>query len=402
MLEQKQYSSYRWAIQAILLVLQISMGLNFMAPTPLFTFIMDDYGIGRGLVSLLMSGLLIVVAVSLIPSGLLINSIGIKKATFIAGLFMSAGLLAPFADSFALLVIIRVIFGMGVAITMPITSAITMEWFKPNELPIINGLTESGRAIGVSIGIFMAVPIANSAGWSMTLAVYGVLPMIGAILWLIGGRVPEKSSEGDSVFSLRDNIPFILNRNTLLLALAAAGPFAVFIGYSSWLPTYYVEAQGMTMERASSILAVMPLTNALLNPVCGVLLSKMDRRKPLLIIAGGILPFLALGTFLITNPVLIVVFVICLGAVFSMFIVTFLTIPMELPGVTAGRVAIVTASVFTVGNLSAVMSPIFIGSFTDFTGSYIPAFSILSILPISLIIAGILLPETGRKTKAMN
>jgi len=226
--------------------------------------------------------------------------------------------------------------------------------------------------------------------------------MIGAILWLIGGRVPEKSSEGDSVFSLRDNIPFILNRNTLLLALAAAGPFAVFIGYSSWLPTYYVEAQGMTMERASSILAVMPLTNALLNPVCGVLLSKVDRRKPMLIIAGGILPFLALGTFLITNPVLIVVFVICLGAVFSMFIVTFLTIPMELPGVTAGRVAIVTASVFTVGNLSAVMSPIFIGSFTDFTGSYIPAFSILSILPISLIIAGVLLPETGRKTKAMN
>lgn len=374
------------------------MGLNFMAPTPLFTLIMDNYGVSRGLVSLLISGLLIVVVVSLIPGSLLINSIGTKKAMFVGGLFMSAGVLTPFADSFTLLVIIRVMFGMGVAITLPTTSAITMEWFKPNELPILNGITESGRAVGVAIGVLIAVPLANSVGWNMTLAVYGILPIAGTILWLIGGRVPEKSLEIGSEFSFRDNIPFILNRNTFLLALAAAGPFAVFIGYSSWLPTYYVEAQGMTMEKASSIVAILPLANAALNPVAGVLLSKMDSRKPMLIIAGAILPFLALGSFVMTNPVIIVACVIGLGAVFAIFMVTILTIPMELPGVTAGRVGIVTATIFTMGNLSGVMSPIFIGSFTDFTGSYIPALSILSMLPITLIISGVLLPETGRKT----
>ena len=110
---------------------------------------MDKSFSGPGLIS----GLLIVVVVSLIPGSLLINSIGTKKAMFVGGLFMSAGVLTPFADSFTLLVIIRVMFGMGVAITLPTTSAITMEWFKPNELPILNGITESGRAVGVEIGV---------------------------------------------------------------------------------------------------------------------------------------------------------------------------------------------------------------------------------------------------------
>ena len=192
---------------------------------------------------------------------------------------------------------------------------------------------------------------------------------------------------------------FVAAPGAVMLALAASGPFAVFIGYSSWLPTYYVEVQDMTMEKASSIVAVLPLTNAVFNPVSRVLLSKMDRRKPMLIIAGVSLPFLALGSFLMTNPVIIVACIIGLVAVFSMFIVILLTIPMELPGVTAGRVGMVMASIFAVGNLSGLISPIFIGSLTDFTGSYIPALSILSILPITLIISGVLLPETGRMAK---
>ena len=40
--------------------------------------------------------------------------------------------------------------------------------------------------------------------------------------------------------------------------------------------------------------------------------------------------------------------------------------------------------------------PIFIGSFTDFTGSYIPALSVVAIMPLLMIISGLFLPETGK------
>ena len=380
----------------MLILLQIGMGLNFMSPTPLFTLIMSDYDIGRSSVSLLVSATIIVITVALLPGGMLIAKIGSKRAMTIAGFLMSAHLLTPLTDSFTLLVMLRLVFGMGVAISIPTTSAITMEWFKPNELPLLNGINEAGRALGVSAGVLIAVPITNIIGWEMTLFSFGVIPLIGAFIWLIGGRSNDSSANIEPALSLRDNIPFMLNRNTLLLATGMAGAFAVFIGFSSWLPAYYNEAQGMTLEQAGSLVAVMPLTAAVLNPVSGLVQSKLARRKPMLVMSGLMLPLFALGSFLLTDQTIITICVIGLGAMFSIFIVAALTIPMELPGVSASQVGIVTAAILTMGNFAGVMSPIFVGSLTDFMGSYIPALSVLALTPLTLVIAGVFLPETGQ------
>ena len=394
---EQQYTSQRWIIQSMLMLLQIGMGLNFMSPTPLFNVIMNDYDINRSSVSLLVSATIIVITVALLPGGVLIAKIGSKRAMTIAGFLMSAHLLTPLTDSFTLLVMLRLVFGMGVAISIPTTSAITVEWFKPNELPLLNGINEAGRALGVSAGVLIAVPITNIIGWEMTLFSFGVIPLIGAFIWLIGGRSNDSSANIEPALSLRDNIPLMLNRNTLLLAIGMSGAFAVFIGFSSWLPAYYNEAQGMTLEQAGSLVAVMPLTAAVLNPVSGLVQSKLARRKPMLVMSGLMLPLFALGSFLLTDQTIITICVMGLGAMFSIFIVAALTIPMELPGVNASRVAIVTAAILTMGNLAGVMSPIFVGSLTDFMGSYIPALSVLALTPLTLVIAGVFLPETGQR-----
>ena len=91
----------------MLMTLQIGMGLNFMSPTPLFTLIMSDYDIGRSSVSLLVSATLIMIVIALLPGGVLITKIGSKRAMTIAGFLMSAHLLTPFTDSFAILVMLR-------------------------------------------------------------------------------------------------------------------------------------------------------------------------------------------------------------------------------------------------------------------------------------------------------
>jgi nitrate/nitrite transporter NarK len=189
----------------------------------------------------------------------------------------------------------------------------------------------------------------------------------------------------------------MLNRNTVLLATGMAGAFAVFIGFSSWLPAYYNEAQGMTREQAGSLVAIMPLTAAVLNPVSGLVQSKLARRKPMLVMSGSTLPLFALGSFLLTDQTVITICVMGLGAMFSIFIVAALTIPMELPGVSASQVGIVTAAILTMGNFAGVLSPIFVGSLTDFMGSYIPALSVLALTPLALVIAGVFLPETGQR-----
>ena len=71
------------------------------------------------------------------------------------------------------------------------------------------------------------------------------------------------------------------------------------------------------------------------------------------------------------------------------------TIAMELPGKSPEKVAIIIGTALTIGNIMSLAGPILIGATTDAIGSYIPGFSVLALAPLTLLLAGILLPETG-------
>ena len=386
-MQNPQYSYYRWVIQSILFLIQIGLGLNFMAPSPLFLSIMENYDINKGIVGLLISSVTFVMALFLLPGGFLISKIGSKNAMILSGSLMSSGLLLPFIDSFIIIILLRILFGIGAAISIPTTSAITMEWFKPKELSIMNGINESGRALGVSLGVLLAIPIANSVGWNTTLFFYSMIPAFATLCWTIGGRT-SKNKVNKTHFSMRENLPFIFNRNVLLLALGTIGPLTLFVGYSAWLPTYYNDFKDMTLAESGSIVSIIPLINAISNPISGVILSKFNSRKLLLISSGTVLPLFAFGSVFGASEILLIISVAGIGMFMSIFIVSIITIPMELPYVDASKVGIVTAAILTTGNFASVVSPIFIGTFTDYTGSYIPALIIIALMPLTLVIPG--------------
>ena len=53
------------------------------------------------------------------------------------------------------------------------------------------------------------------------------------------------------------------------------------------------------------------------------------------------------------------------------------------------------------GNLGNFMSPLIVGYLVDVTGSYLPGFIIFIVLSYVLMIAGILLPETGPRGRVI-
>ena len=397
-MEERHFSRYRWVIEGVVLPLHIGIGLNFIAPAPLFPIIMEHYDINRSTVSLLVAAVTVILTVFVIPGGILAARIGPRKAIALGGLLMTVGMLTPLAPSFWVVVALRLMFGIGVAIAFPATSALSAQWFRQEELPVINGLNLAGQTTGFATGMFIAAPIAAAVGWQQTLFLLGAFVLVGLAVWLVGGRSAPAPVEPPLPFSLRDVLPVLTERNTLLLSLGAAGPFAVFIGFSSWLPSYYHDVLGMSINRASAMVAILPLMGVVVNPLSGLLQARVGRRKPFLLVPGIVLPFAAIGSFLLFNhPFPIAISAIILGLCFSVFIPAFFTIPMELPGVTLERVAIVTAAALTMGNGATVISPLLIGFLTDALDSYLPGLTIVAVLPLTLVITALAIPETGPK-----
>lgn len=373
------------------------MGLNFFGPAGLFPLLMTEFNLSRGTVSLLMVSALVAITIGLIPSGMLVARIGPRRAIVAAGVFISLGLLSGALHNFYVILALRLAFGVGVSLLLPATSALLVQWYSAKDLPTMNGLTLAAQGFGTAVAMFVAVPLANAVGWEGVFLTFGTFAVGATVVWFIGGRNGPLTAGASGPPPLAELVRILKNRNTILLSLAGVGPFAMFIGFSSWLPTYYNEVFGIPLQTATTINTIPPLMGVVMSIVGGILISKVGRRKPFMFVPAIILPIAAFGTFYFNNLPLIIGSIIVLGAVFQVFIPVVFTIAMELPGIDPSRVGLVTSAALTFGNVATSLSPYLVGTTTDLFGSYVPSLSVLALLPLTVVAVAMLLPETGPK-----
>jgi MFS family permease len=107
----------------------------------------------------------------------------------------------------------------------------------------------------------------------------------------------------------------------------------------------------------------------------------------------------ALGAILFNNLTVIYVSVALFGIFGNLQTPSLFTIPMELPNLSL-RSGLIVVSVMQVGgNLGNFIGPLLVGYLADMTGSYLPGFITLTVTSLTLLVAGLLLPETGPKAR---
>ena len=398
-IQRPEASSYRWVIAGAILPLHVAIGLNLFSAAPLFPIIIEDYGVSRSTVSLLMVLVFLAFTLCLIPGGIVSSRLGTRRAVLLSGLLMSAGVLTPLTTDIATLLPFRMTFGLGGAILLPATASIIVEWFRPTERGVMNALMLAAQGTGVASAMFLSVPLADALEWRVVLMIYGCFAFVATLGWLVLGRGGRTAGSTPQTMTARDVFAALRERNTLLLSFALVGPFAMFIGYTSWLPTYYHEVFDMPLQQATAILALLPLMGVVVNLLSGFLLARLGLHRPMLAIPGLLFPIGAFGAFYFNNTPIILAAIIVLGFSFWLFLPTVFTIAMELPGVDMERVALVTAAVLTIGNASTVISPFMVGVVTDAVGSYVPSFAVLAVMPLTAVVAARSLPETGHRAR---
>ena len=107
-----------------------------------------------------------------------------------------------------------------------------------------------------------------------------------------------------------------------------------------------------------------------------------------MVVVGGI------GTFISGNMPAIYASVIILGIGSWLYVPTILSLPMEMPGMTPERVAIVWGTYLTASGFGMFLAPLLVGALRDTTGSFLPGFTACAAAAGSLLVAGILLPRS--------
>ena len=388
-----QNSPYRYVIAGLGFLLHASFGLSFFVIGPVAPYIIDDYGISHSEAGLLTGATILAQTTLAIPGSMLVGRIPVKVLITVGWVLSAAPVLTLLAFDYSVLLATRIIFGASFAILLPALGPLLMYWFRPRELPLVNGLNLAVTALAMSLSTFMAAPMSEAIGWKEALSVFGFVNLAGAVVWLFLGRVGQSAKAPIRGLSLGHAWRVMKSKTALLLAAADAGPLAQYTALVAWLPAFYFEVHDISLIRAGTMLSLLPLAGFFALLVVGLLSMRVQRRRPFLMIPGMLIGFAGFGSFLLAGSSFVYVPLLLLGVASWLYVPILMTIPMELPRMAPEQVSLMWAAIMTVGGTLTFVSPLVVGALTDLTGSYLPGFSIFAVLAWSLAVAGFLLPE---------
>ncbi len=400
-------SRYRFVIFLSIILVRIAVGVLWASAGPLLPLIIQEYDLSRSIAGWYAAIAPLGIAAVSLPVNSLVSRFGLKRIFTIGSFLLAIGVFAFVTSDYFALLFFRVAFAVGTAIIIPVATAITAEWFNDRELPVVNGIGMSFVNIGNGIAFAITIPIANALAWNAPVFIYGAFALVGAISWLILGKEPENKPEEvepgvNRVLEKRPDLSvrkILTNKVALLMTLSVTVAWALGNAVGSWLPDYYYSVFGIPLDQASSILTIATIGGTAASIIGGILSNRLGRRRPFVIAAGVGTGLAALFIVLFNNPVAIYAGVFIFGIFSGICVSSWFTIPMEIPGMSVRSGVIVIAMMQVGGNLGNFISPLVVGALVDSTGSYLPGFLTFIILSFGMLIAGLLLPETGPATR---
>ena len=395
--DTREYSRYRIVIAVLILLAHASIGLNFFGVTPLLPLVIDDYEITRASASLLVALPTLVKACIGLPGSLIINRFGLNRVFTLSWFMLGMLALSPWIQDFYLMLLLRLVYGIGAGLMMTATASLIMQWFRPNEVPIINTLLLIVISLGIAISITLAAPLAENISWEGVLGIFGGIGLCGAFAWKYCGRTRSTHiQEATAIFTLREVWEVIRDRTIFLLVVGDALVFVNYAAVTSWLPTFLHEFRAMSLDQAGYITGLLPTVGIFAVLLGGFLAVRVKARRLLFLAPGIMVAIGGFGAFLLHEPPAINLSILALGFGTWVYQPLLLTLPMQLPWMTPRKITVVWGASLTIAGFGMFISPVVVGASRDLFGTFVPGFAIWAVFGCALIFTGLFLPKQKR------
>jgi MFS family permease len=203
-----------------------------------------------------------------IPVGWLAERYGAHRV-LAAGLVIwaSATMLTGASSSFAMLIVLRMMLGLGESAGFPCVSKLLASVVPVTGLGKANGIVACGYLIGPGAGIFAAGLLIDHFNWRGTFVIFGILSLLWLVPWLFVKLPKLATARSDA------------STPTWGMVLKQRGLWGTSLGLFSsnylwyfmlfWLPTYLVTARGFSMHEMEHVATLGYLVNGLSALIIG-------------------------------------------------------------------------------------------------------------------------------------
>jgi ACS family D-galactonate transporter-like MFS transporter len=380
----------RWIVVGLLFTASLINYLDRAALSLALPLISADLHLLPASKGLLLSSFFWSYALMQIPVGWCADRINLRW--LYAGAFalwsLSQGL-TGLAGSLEVLILFRILLGIGESIYLPGGTKIVSLLFEPAARGLPSGLFDFGTRTGLVLEGILVPWFLLRYGWRHTFGLLGFAALVWILPWLLLFPRRLASANKSTVSaprrgSLRTKPSALINRNLLGICLG----FFCFDYYwyvlVTWLPDYLVTVRHVSIVRAGLYASLVFFTFGVSEPIGGWIADQLIRKGWSETRARKGIVSIAFLTGLLLLPAVrasstpMSVGLLMGAALVGLSTGNLLTILQACAP--AEKVGIWTGAENFAGNLSGIVAPLAVGILIKRTGSYVPGFELGSII----------------------
>jgi len=360
---------------AALWTVYFSFGLAVFSMAPLVEAIREDLGMSKGAMGAVLGAWPLIYLAAALPSGALIDRLGLRRSLGIATAIISASsLLRPAADSFIELFGSVALFGLGGPLVSVGAPKLVSVWFDEEERALAMGIAMTAPAIGGVLPLVTANSVLMPAfdeSWRSTLLVYALITVAVIALWLTAAAVAERvapGADGDrgAAPGFSGAWELLGQRAVQLMLVVALGMFFFNHALNGWLPTV-IEDRGFSSPTAGYLAGAVTALG-IFAALFGTRAVPEDSRTTAMAALFALFGVAAILLSVEGRPAAFAGLAI-LGLSRGVAVPVALLVMMQLPGVASRNMGAAGGLFFTAGEAGGVTGPILFGVLSDMGGS---------------------------------
>lgn len=292
---------YRWVIFSVLSAIYFFVYFHRTSTAVLADEIMEEFAVSALAIGLMSSAYFYPYALLQIPVGVLADTKGPRKTTTLFTFIAFAGtLLFAFSTTFPMVVLGRLLIGIGVSGVYIPTIKVLSQWFRKHEFATLTGILFAVGSMGALLSAYPLAMMAILFGWRTAFLFIGIITFFLAIMcWAVVRDSPKavgldpveeavvKSSEEERLSKTFRVV--IFNRYLWIIALSAFLRYGVVMGYQGlWGGPYLMDVYGLSRDAAGGVLMMVGIGTIAGAPTIGYLSDRVFRTRKWFLVLGGI------------------------------------------------------------------------------------------------------------------
>jgi predicted MFS family arabinose efflux permease len=361
-------TSNPWPVVVAVAVVYLLFGMTWMAMVPVLPELKTQWDATAGQGTLLITVLSMVKSVVPIVAGIAAARVGVVRMLRWALVLLLVGGLSPWMPDIISALVCRALLGVGGAMWVTMMSPIVLAIVPAEQRAWANAL--NGIAVNVGVVLAMATSLRTAAWLGLRTSLFVptlITAAVGVFIWACGWFVPapvptSPSSLSSSSTSLRSLLgayaTTLKHAHTWILAVAFAGPLALYLVLNTFLATHLQQRFSIARAESMDWLSALNLFGIPASLVAGVWMVRKPHVAGRLLVASALLaPAGVLGAVSTNDPLLRWLSFAAVGVAMFLPVSPLVTSMQRVPGQTPSGIGMIFGTMFAVTYLVSAAVP---------------------------------------------